>query len=115
MLRAHDLRRDRFSPVGFVPWEDPQNVENTLVRIAPKTDTPSANPQPPFGWLYGFQAQDIATLIRGVTVEGSDDALSNPWVETVGFFEGALCPSYPPLHLRPQRRLTSSWGTTRPA
>lgn len=78
------------SAVSFVSWQDPQDVENTLVRIAPKADAPSANPEPPFRWLYGFQAQHIAALIGGVSVEGCDDALTNPWVETVGFFEGAL-------------------------
>jgi hypothetical protein len=33
----------------------------------------------------------------------------------VSVFECTLCPGDAPLHLMPQRRLTSSWDTTRPA
>ena len=62
-----------------------------------------------------LKAHHIAVLVRCVAVKSSCNALTNLGVEMVGVFEGALCPGDPPLHFRPQRRLTSSLATTRPA
>ncbi|MEA2559868.1 MAG: hypothetical protein QOH06_1372 [Acidobacteriota bacterium] len=83
--------------------------------IAPKADSPGANPQPPFGGLNRLEAYHITSLFLCVAVEGSGDAFQNPGIEMVSVFECTLCPGDAPLHLMPQRRLTSSWDTTRPA
>ena len=83
--------------------------------ITPKADSPSAHPQPPFGGLNRLKAYHIAPLFLCIAVEGNGDAFQNLGIEMISVFECALCPGDTPLHLMPQRRLTSSWDTTRPA
>jgi hypothetical protein len=96
------------SAVGFVSWENSQNGQSSRFRIAPEANTQGTDPQAPLGRLHGLQTHHVAVFVRGVAVDGSDEALADLWVEAIGVFKGTLRPGNTPPHRRPKRRLTSS-------